>query len=504
MKTKSTITILLVLVMTISIFVVNTAPTTEANPRTLEVPQAPQTLAEAPTISSVYHSPVVPMNGISVTIVANINDTDGIDNATCHYRVNTGVWNNITMTPDIGDEFYATIGSFEEKDFVEYYVSAFDNSTESLKAVSSVGSFEVYNMLPDIPVLNDPGDMDDDGIFLLNWTESHDEDGFVDHYEVQMDADGTFSVLLDHWSVDTNETWVNVFDNGTYYFRVKALDDHGDYAGFSNVVSIEVLIPGDTLPPVIPELYTHPSNPIHGEFVIIKAEVFDFTGIENVTCYFRVNDGAWSQLTMVNVFGTRFEIGIGSFLVDDYIEYYAQAFDNSTLNNAITSGIHSFHIKNQEPLAPDLLDPGTTISISHFIANWTAGFDHEDAISHYQLQVSISSDFATIFGEWNTTELSFNVTGLPNGVYYLRVRVIDDHDAASPWSDVESIEVTLSTVSPTTTTSPSTSPTTGSPFDPEVLNLVFLAVSLGSVAVILIIVVAIVRQRSRARRQYHF
>ncbi|MHA2384468.1 MAG: hypothetical protein ACXACT_18000, partial [Candidatus Thorarchaeota archaeon] len=90
MKTKSTITILLVLVMTISIFVGNTAPTTDTNLRTLEVPQAPQTIAEAPTISSIYHSPVVPMNGISVTIVANINDTDGIDNATCHYRVNTG------------------------------------------------------------------------------------------------------------------------------------------------------------------------------------------------------------------------------------------------------------------------------------------------------------------------------------------------------------------------------------------------------------------------------
>ncbi|MFW9809694.1 MAG: hypothetical protein ACFFE6_09965, partial [Candidatus Thorarchaeota archaeon] len=53
MKAKSTITILLVLLMTSSVFVVNTAipATTNANPRTLEVSKAPETSAEAPSIS---------------------------------------------------------------------------------------------------------------------------------------------------------------------------------------------------------------------------------------------------------------------------------------------------------------------------------------------------------------------------------------------------------------------------------------------------------------------
>jgi hypothetical protein len=456
-----------------------------------------------PEINSMYHAPITPLNEITVTIVANIVDADGIDNATCYYRVNMGTWTSMTMTPDIGDDFIATIGSFEEKDDVDYWVRVFDNSSDSLETVSTIGSFEVFNQKPDIPVLNDPGTLDDDGIFLLNWTESTDNDGYVDHYEVQMDDTGTFSVLLDHWSVPINETWVNVIDNGTYYFRVKALDDHGEYAGFSNVVSIEVGIPVDIHPPVIADLYTNPAIPIHGDSVTIKAEVLDFTGIENVTCHYRVNGGTWSSLTMLNVIGDRYESDIGTFFVDDFIEYYVLAFDNSTQYNNATSGIQSFLIENQIPLAPDLLDPGTTISVSYFIANWTVGFDHEGAIDHYQFQVSISSEFATIYGEWNTTELSFNVTGLSNGVYYVRVRTIDDHDAASPWSDVESIEVTLSTTSPTVPTSP-TSPTTGSPFDPDILDLVFLITTVGSLVIILIIVVAIVRQRSRARRQYQF
>ncbi len=489
--------------MTSSIFVLNTTTpmTADTNSRFLEAPQAPRILAEAPTISSVGHSPIVPMNGIIVTIVANINDTDGIDNATCHYRVNGGIWTNITMTPDIGDAFYATIGSFEEKDFVEYYVSAFDTSIESLLAVSSVGSFEVYNHLPDIPVLNDPGELDDDGIFLLDWTESHDEDGFVDHYEVQMDDAGDFASLLDYWSVDTNETWVNIGVNGTYYFRVKALDDHGEYAGFSNVVSIEVNISVDILPPVIATLYTHPAEPIQGDSVIIKADVLDFSGIKNVTVFYRVNGVGWNSLLMVNVFGDRFEIGIGSFLVDDSIEYFVGACDNTTQYNYAVSEIQSFYIENQAPLAPDLLNPGTQTSASSVILNWTESYDHEGALENYQVQASISNEFATIWGDWNSTDLSFEVLGLTAGTFYFRVRAFDDHGAASPWSDVESIEVILAVENPTTTTT--TSPTAGSPFDLDVLNMVFLAVTVGSLGIIIIVVVAIVRQRSATRRQYH-
>ena len=447
-----------------------------------------------PEISGLDHSPMIPMNGITVTVQANIIDSDGIDNATCYYRVNMGTWTAVTMIPGVGDDYSANIGSFEEKDDVDYYIRAFDNSTDS------IGSFEVFNHMPDVPVLNDPGEFDNDGIFLLNWTESHDEDGFVDHYEVQMDDAATFSTLLDHWSVTTNETWVNVFDNGTYYFRVKALDDHGEYAGFSNVESIEVGIPVDVVAPVFAELYTHPAEPLHGDNVIVKADVLDFTGIDNVTCSYRVNSGTWTSVLMVNVFGDRFEVSIGSFLVDDIVYISVQAWDNSSNHNGRVSAF-SFVIENQIPLAPDLLDPGTTISVSHVILNWTDGYDHENAIDHYQLQVSISEEFTTIWGEWNTTELSLDVLNLLSGTYYFRVRVIDDHDAASPWSDVESIEVILSTVPPTTTTSP---PTTGSPFDPDILNLVFLAVSVGSVLIIMIIVAVSLRQRSQHRRQYKF
>ena len=455
-----------------------------------------------PTINSLEHTPLVPLSGDSVTVIANVNDTSGIDNVTCYYRMNYGSWTTVTMSPDVGDDFIATIGSFEETTVVDYYVRAFDNSTDKLESVSSVGSFTVFNQLPDIPVLNDPGALDDDGVFLLNWTESHDADGYIDHYEVQMDDTGTFSALLGSWSVPTNETWINVFTNGTYYFRVKALDDHGEYAGFSNVVSIEVGIPEDLASPVIASLFTDPASPMHGEGVTVKADVLDSTGIDNVTCSYSINSGTWYDVVMTNVYGDRYEAYIGTFSVDDTVYISVQAWDNSSHHNGRVSAF-SFVIENQAPLAPDLLDPGTTISFSHFIANWTEAFDQEGAIDHYQLQVSISSEFATLFGVWNTTDLSFNVTGLSNGVYYLRVRAIDDHDAVSSWSNVESIEIELGATSSTQPTNPSTGLTT-SPFNPDILNLVFLIVSVGFMVLIIIIVVAIIRQRGASRRQYQF
>jgi len=457
----------------------------------------------APTISSLDHSPLVPLNGVIVTISANINDTDGVYNATCYYRVNSGSWTPVEMVPGVGDDYSANIGSFEEKDFVEYYVRAFDDSGEFKEAVSSVGSFEVYNMPPDIPVLNDPGAIDYDGIFLLNWTESTDADGYVDHYEIQMSGFANFSTILDQWTETTNETWVNVFTNGTYYFRVKALDDHGEYAGFSNVVSIDVDLTVDIIAPVIASLYWEPAEPRHGEGVTVTAEVLDFTGIDNVTLSYRFNEGIWNEIVMVNTIGDLYEAYIGTVSVDDTIYISVQAWDNSSNHNSRTSAT-SFFVENQAPHAPDLFDPGTTVSVSNVILNWTESFDWEGALQNYQVQVSVSSEFTVIWGDWNTTDLSFEVADLVNGVYYFRVRAIDDHNAVSPWSDVESIEVELSTTSPTSPPGPTTSPTTGPVFDPEILNLVFLAVSLGSVLIIVIIVVAIIRQRARQRRQYQF
>jgi hypothetical protein len=447
---------------------------------------------QAPQISGVTRNPVSPLNGEAVTVDATVVDIDGLDSITCHFSVNSGIWYNLSMTPVGGNVYSADIGSFSETDGVDYYVRAFDSSSDMIESVSSVYHFNVANQIPTAPSLNDPGTTDDDGAINLNWTAGTDPDGFIVRYEVEMSNTSGFAVVFGRWNASLTEKDISGLSNGTYYFRVRSVDDHEAKSIWSNIESISVEIPVDLSSPEFTSLQHSPPSPVQGGSVTVKVFVTDSSGVKNVTCYYRVNSGSWLSIPMVNTIGYLYEGSIGSFLVDDEVEYYVQAFDNSTQHNIATSGTVSFQIMNQAPLAPTLYDPGTTISVSHVIVNWTTGFDLENAIDQYQLQMSISSNFSTIMLEAYTAQLSINVTDLITGTYYFRVRVLDDHHVASAWSNVESIEVILSSTSPTTT---------GPAFNPDILSLVFLIVSGGSVIIILSIVVAIIRQRSR--KQYN-
>jgi hypothetical protein len=359
------------------------------------------------------------------------------------------------------------------------------------------------NQAPTEPTLYDPGTIISATNFFVNWTAGTDLENAIDYYELQMSNSSSFTVILDQWSVFELGHEVSVLTDGIYYFRVKTVDDHGAYSPYSNIESITV----DTSPPMITLPFHTPTTPYQGDVVTISVNATDISTF-NVTLHYRVNSGTYIAVVMDNVYGDTFEVSIGSFMVDDTIEYYVHAVDNTPDILGTFSIIQWIHIENQAPSAPDLLDPGTTISVSHVIVNWTEGFDLEDALDHYQLQVSISVEFTVIYAEWNTTSLSYNMTDLLTGTYYFRVRVFDDHDAASPWSEIESIEVNLGSITPTTTTTPAvpstTTTTDDSPFDPDILNLVFLAVSVGSIVIIIIIIVSIIRQKSAARRKYQF
>ncbi|MHA3964616.1 MAG: fibronectin type III domain-containing protein [Candidatus Thorarchaeota archaeon SMTZ1-45] len=462
-----------------------------------------ETANEAPLLSGLTHTPPSPLEGEPVTVYVNAVDADGLDNITCNYRGNGGAWLSVPMSPEGGDLYSATIGNFTHH-ADEYYVRAFDNSVDKIESMTAIVYLHTINAFPSTPTLHDPGTSDDDGVFLLNWTASVDPDGYIDRYEIEMSDTSWFTVILGRWNSSIDEKVITVYNNDTYYFRVRAVDDYGTKGFWSFPQSINVVIVEDTVAPSISTPTHSPLAPKQGESVTVMANITDPHGIESVICWYSVNSGSWISVAMVNTIGDRYEANIGSFLVDDIVEYDIHAYDNSTNHNEGVSSTESFQIINQPPTAPNLLDPGTTISVSHVIVNWMAGSDHENAIDHYQLQVSLYYNFATTLGEWNTTSLNFNVTDLVSGTYYFRVRVFDDHDAASLWSNIESIEVILDSTTSTPPTTPTTpTPTTGgTPFDPDILNFILLIVTGGFVVIIIIIVASTVRQRSK--RQYNF
>jgi len=116
-----------------------------------------------------------------------------------------------------------------------------------------------YNDPPPAPVLDDPGDTDADGAFTVNWTASTDPDGTVVKYQLQMSTDSSFATISDEWNVTGTSHDITGLSDGTYYFRVRAIDNDGRPSSWSNMESITVSISTTTTttttitpPPPIP------------------------------------------------------------------------------------------------------------------------------------------------------------------------------------------------------------------------------------------------------------
>ncbi|MHA2356406.1 MAG: hypothetical protein ACXADC_14615 [Candidatus Thorarchaeota archaeon] len=460
---------------------------------------------DAPQLTGLTHLPASPTHGDPISVNVTAFDADGLSNITCYYRDNLGTWQSVSMTPEGGDLYSAAIGTFNSSEEKDYYVRAFDGSTDTMESVSSVVYLNGINSFPETPMLYDPGTTDDDGVFLLNWTPSIDADGIIDHYEIQVSNHSQFATTLEIITAYTDDYMMTIFENDSYYFRVRAIDDDGTVGFWSFQQWINVVIVQDLTGPTISAPILSPIAPVHGDSVTVRANVTDPRGVKNVTCYYRIDSGPWESEVMTLGVGDEYSCSLGVFYVDNVVEYYILAYDNSTQYNDAMTSTYLYITHNQPPEAPILIDPGTTISTDHLTLNWTAAYDLEDAIDRYEIQMSATSDFSLILAEWNVTSTDKELTGLSNGVYYIRVRAVDDHDAVSAWSNVESFVVELSATSPTTaptrTTSTPTTTTPIQPFDPDILSLILLVFSGGFMIIIVVVVVNYFRQRSSRRYQ---
>jgi hypothetical protein len=118
-----------------------------------------------------------------------------------------------------------------------------------------------YNDVPSTPSLTDPGITDDDGEFTVTWSASID-DGYIDHYVLQMSDSASFSTILDSWTLTGTSQPVSGLSNNTYYFRVRAVDDDSVSSPWSSTESIEVAIPPATTPPPPPPIPGFPAAAI--------------------------------------------------------------------------------------------------------------------------------------------------------------------------------------------------------------------------------------------------
>lgn len=88
--------------------------------------------------------------------------------------------------------------------------------------------------------LSDVEDIDQDGTFVVSWTEALDPDGTITGYELQMARSPIFSWYNITWTTTQTTFTVNDRTDGFYYFRVRARDNASLYGPWSNIQGINV------------------------------------------------------------------------------------------------------------------------------------------------------------------------------------------------------------------------------------------------------------------------
>ncbi|MFW9832145.1 MAG: hypothetical protein ACFFD8_10270, partial [Candidatus Thorarchaeota archaeon] len=202
------------------------------------------------------------------------------------------------------------------------------------------------------------------------------------------------------------------------------------------------LIELDVFGPMITGVVLSPDPPRSGESLGISVDISDPAGVENATLYYQIDGGSEQVISMAGTGSTYLaQIPANQITTGSIITYYIKSFD--LLENWKKTFPVDVTILPNPPSDPVLTDPGDTSVTGNFTISWSASIDVDGTISHYQLQMSTSSDFSSNLQEWNVTTLSQEITGLIDGTYYFRVRAFDDEDNPSGWSNSESISVEI-------------------------------------------------------------
>jgi hypothetical protein len=96
-----------------------------------------------------------------------------------------------------------------------------------------------YNLVPTIPAIEELGVSKFTGLFTVKWTASTD-DVAVDHYQLEMSDTLSFTTIQKEWITTKTSQTVIGLSKGTFYFRVKAVDDEGLSSLWSIVEHVEV------------------------------------------------------------------------------------------------------------------------------------------------------------------------------------------------------------------------------------------------------------------------
>ncbi|MCD6485157.1 MAG: hypothetical protein J7L47_08625, partial [Candidatus Odinarchaeota archaeon] len=295
---------------------------------------------EPPTISNVTWTPLEPIHNETVTVMAHINDSGGIDTVILSYiHGELEEWNNVTMSL-VNGVYVGTIPAYPETTPIYFRIIATD--TVGNEAVSTIYHYTVKDVLPP-------------AIVSLTYSPFEPTDKDTVTISVQLtDPSGISVVIL---SYNKSDTWINVtmsFDGENYLgtieafpettlvqFRIYANDTAGNLL-ISDLYSYTVI---DVNPPVINNITWVPESPNSNDNVTIYVNTTDPSGISTVILSYTPDVG-WLNVTMTLEDGL-YVATIPAFPASTLVQFLITV--NDTVGNRIESEIFSYTVSDADP-----------------------------------------------------------------------------------------------------------------------------------------------------------
>ena len=290
-----------------------------------------------------------------------------------------------------------TFNNLSESDHT-FKVRALDNDGDYSNWVTRTFTIDL-NDPPTVSIIFGPsGPIGDDDV-TFSWSGS-DSDGFITGYEVMMDGTG--------WSTANTSMTFNNLSEGDHTFKVRALDNDGDY---SNWVTRTFTI--DLNDPPTVSITSGPSGPIDDDDVTFSWSGSDSDGY--IAGYEVMMDGTgWSTANTSMTFNNLSE--------SDHT-FKVRALDNDgDYSNWVT---RTFTIDlNDPPTVSIIFGPSGPIGDDDVTFSWS-GSDSDGFITGYEVMMDGTG--------WSTANTSMTFNNLSESDHTFKVRALDNDGDYSNW-----------------------------------------------------------------------
>ncbi len=321
-----------------------------------------------------------------------------------------------------------------------WHVKAVDNNGNE-SAWSAPENFSID--IPDTEAPQVPSgltdDVDEDSA-VLDWNDSSDNKSGIKEYVVEYADNDTFAGATARNVQDSEITLNGLLDLTTYYWRVKAVDTDNNTSTWSSTESFRVDI-SDNQPPTVPTGLTCAVN--SNDVSLNWSECADNkSGVKEYMVEYSIDGGFVSVLSVVS---PTSDIELTD--LSDGTYYWRVKSVDECGNSSVWSAEDTFYIDVTAPDIPDALT--CDVSGSDVTFDWTDSNDNLTGLKEYDFEYSPSEDFS-----WSTTytseDSSYPLLDLTDGIFYWRVRSVDENNNKSAWAYGN--EFTVDTTAPGTPT----------------------------------------------------